>query len=170
MVIISYIRKKSYDYVLLDTMGLKKKHRYMFIGFEYAGIIFSSVTGGLILGKILAECAKTVLQNIFYNTITTEVNYGFVALRNTLVISCEVFGILFIVFDEVIACLGMDALLTVGKKNGKPLKKRPKTLLIGRLKIHKDIPFKHFSFYPTKKRTHNTLYVLFLYVKSNIIL
>mgnify|MGYP007015029470 CR=1 FL=1 len=69
----------------------------MFIGFEYAGIIFSSVTGGLILGKILAECAKTVLQNIFYNTITTEVNYGFIALRNTLVISCEVFGILFIV-------------------------------------------------------------------------
>ena len=131
LVIISYIQKKSYDYVLLDTMGLKKKHRYMFIGFEYAGIIFSSVTGGLILGKILAECAKTVLQNIFYNTITTEVNYGFVALRNTLVISCEVFGILFIVFDEVIACLGMDALLTVGKKNGKPLKKRPKTLLIG---------------------------------------
>ena len=131
LVIISYIRKKSYDYVLLDTMGLKKKHRYMFIGFEYAGIIFSSVTGGLILGKILAECAKTVLQNIFYNTITTEVNYGFVALRNTLVISCEVFGILFIVFDEVIACLGTDALLTVGKKNGKPLKKRPKTLLIG---------------------------------------
>ena len=119
LVIISYIRKKSYDYVLLDTMGLKKKHRYMFIGFEYAGIIFSSVTGGLILGKILAECAKTVLQNIFYNTITTEVNYGFVALRNTLVISCEVFGILFIVFDELIACLGMDALLTVGKKNGK---------------------------------------------------
>ena len=117
LVIISYIQKKSYDYVLLDTMGLKKKHRYMFIGFEYAGIIFSSVTGGLILGKILAECAKTVLQNIFYNTITTEVNYGFVALRNTLVISCEVFGILFIVFDEVIACLGMDALLTVGKKN-----------------------------------------------------
>lgn len=112
-------------------MGLKKKHRYMFIGFEYAGIIFSSVTGGLILGKILAECAKTVLQNIFYNTITTEVNYGFIALRNTLVISCEVFGILFIVFDELIACLGMDALLTVGKKNGKPLKKRPKTLLIG---------------------------------------
>lgn len=46
-------------------------------------------------------------------------------------ISCEVFGILFIVFDELIACLGMDALLTVGKKNGKPLKKRPKTLLIG---------------------------------------
>ena len=131
LVIISYIRKKSYDYVLLDTMGLKKKHRYMFIGFEYAGIIFSSVTGGLILGKILAECAKTVLQNIFYNTITTEVNYGFVALRNTLVISCEVFGILFIVFDEVIACLGMDALLTVGKKNGKPLKKRPKILLLG---------------------------------------
>ena len=131
LVIISYIRKKSYDYVLLDTMGLKKKHRYMFIGFEYAGIIFSSVTGGLILGKILAECAKTVLQNIFYNTITTEINYGFVALRNTLVISCEVFGILFIVFDEVIACLGMDALLTVGKKNGKPLKKRPKILLLG---------------------------------------
>lgn len=116
LVIISYIQKKSYDYVLLDTMGLKKKHRYMFIGFEYAGIIFSSVTGGLILGKILAECAKTVLQNIFYNTITTEVNYGFVALRNTLVISCEVFGILFIVFDELIACLGMDALLTVGKR------------------------------------------------------
>ena len=131
LVIISYIQKKSYDYVLLDTMGLKKKHRYMFIGFEYAGIIFSSVTGGLILGKILAECAKTVLQNIFYNTITTEVNYGFVALRNTLVISCEVFGILFIVFDELIACLGMDALLTVGKKNGKPLKKRPKILLLG---------------------------------------
>ena len=59
---------------------------------------------------------KQYYKNIFYNTITTEVNYGFIALRNTLVISCEVFGILFIVFDELIACLGMDALLTVGKK------------------------------------------------------
>lgn len=33
--------------------------------------------------------------------------------------------------DYCIACLGMDALLTVGKKNGKPLKKRPKILLLG---------------------------------------
>ena len=58
LVIISYIQKKSYDYVLLDTMGLKKKHRYMFIGFEYAGIIFSSVTGGLIFRKNISRVCK----------------------------------------------------------------------------------------------------------------
>ena len=34
----------------------------------------------------------------------------------TLVISCEFFGILFIVFDEVIACLGMDAIVDCWKK------------------------------------------------------
>lgn len=118
LVIISYIRKKSYDYVLLDTMGLKKKHRYMFIGFEYAGIIFSSVTGGLILWKILAECAKQYYKISFIIQLLQRLIMDLLHCWNTLVISCEVFGILFIVFDELIACLGMDALLTVGKRTG----------------------------------------------------
>ena len=121
------------------------------VGYKLAGIlgtivaIIGTVIPPFLIISIISFCYNAFRSNYFVSQMlegmqagvgaviasVTEVNYGFVALRNTLVISCEVFGILFIVFDELIACLGMDALLTVGKKNGKPLKKRPKILLLG---------------------------------------
>ena len=49
----------------------------------------------------------------------------------TIIIGFCVFGLLFIVFDEAISCLGMDSLLSCGKKSGKPVKTRPKVFILG---------------------------------------
>ena len=95
LIIFSYIRKRSYDYVLLDVMGIQKRHK------------------------------------IFANIIFTEINYGFSPFRMTIIIGFCVFGLLFIVFDEAISCLGMDSLLSCGKKSGKPVKTRPKVFILG---------------------------------------
>ena len=45
LIIFSYIRKRSYDYVLLDVMGIQKRHKYIFIGCEYLGIVVISILG-----------------------------------------------------------------------------------------------------------------------------
>lgn len=62
LVLLSYIRKRSYDYALLTIMGMKKKHRRLFIGGEYAGIAVGSLTGGILLGMVLAAVSKYVLS------------------------------------------------------------------------------------------------------------
>lgn len=36
LVLLSYIRKRSYDYTLLTLMGMRRKHKHIFIGGEYA--------------------------------------------------------------------------------------------------------------------------------------
>lgn len=51
--------------------------------------------------------------------------------QTTLLAGVQIFFILFIVFDEIIACLGTDAILSVGRKEGRPVKKRPKLFFVG---------------------------------------
>ena len=131
LIIFSYIRKRSYDYVLLDVMGIQKRHKYIFIGCEYLGIVVISILGGILFGAILSEIIKIELEKIFANIIFTEINYGFSPFRMTIIIGFCVFGLLFIVFDEAISCLGMDSLLSCGKKSGKPVKTRPKVFILG---------------------------------------
>ena len=131
LIIFSYIRKRSYDYVLLDVMGIQKRHKYIFIGCEYLGLVVISILGGILFGAILSEIIKIELEKIFANIIFTEINYGFSPFRMTIIIGFCVFGLLFIVFDEAISCLGMDSLLSCGKKSGKPVKTRPKVFILG---------------------------------------
>ena len=104
LIIFSYIRKRSYDYVLLDVMGIQKRHKYIFIGCEYLGIVVISILGGILFGAILSEIIKIELEKIFANIIFTEINYGFSPFRMTIIIGFCVFGLLFIVFDEAISC------------------------------------------------------------------
>ena len=137
LIIFSYIRKRSYDYVLLDVMGIQKRHKYIFIGCEYLGIVVISILGGILFGAILSEIIKIELEKIFANIIFTEINYGFSPFRMTIIIGFCVFGLLFIVFDEAISCLGMDSLLSCGKKSGKPVKTRPKKKIRKLLEIAK---------------------------------
>ena len=131
LIIFSYIRKRSYDYVLLDVMGIQKRQKYIFIGCEYLGIVVISILGRILFGAILSEIIKIELEKIFANIIFTEINYGFSPFRMTIIIGFCVFGLLFIVFDEAISCLGMDSLLSCGKKSGKPVKTRPKVFILG---------------------------------------
>ena len=62
LIIFSYIRKRSYDYVLLDVMGIQKRHKYIFIGCEYLGIVVISILGGILFGAILSEIIKIELE------------------------------------------------------------------------------------------------------------
>lgn len=120
-------------------MGIQKRHKYIFIGCEYLGIVVISILGGILFGAILSEIIKIELEKIFANIIFTEINYGFSPFRMTIIIGFCVFGLLFIVFDEAISCLGMDSLLSCGKKSGKPVKTRPKKkIYVNYWKLRKD--------------------------------
>lgn len=130
LVLLSYIRKRSYDYALLTIMGMKKKHRRLFIGGEYAGIVAGSLTGGILLGMVLAAVSKYVLS-IYISDSAESISYGGSVFRTTILAGVQIFFILFIVFDEIIACLGTDAILSVGRKGGRPVKKRPKLFFAG---------------------------------------
>ena len=67
LIIFGYIRKRSGDYAMLNILGIKKKHRYMYIGCEYLGIILGSIAGGVILGILEAMIVKKILENIWLN-------------------------------------------------------------------------------------------------------
>lgn len=60
-------------------MGIQKRHKYIFIGCEYLGIVVISILGGILFGAILSEIIKIELEKIFANIIFTEINYGFSA-------------------------------------------------------------------------------------------
>ena len=70
LIIFGYIRKRSGDYAMLNILGIKKKHRYMYIGCEYLGIILGSIAGGVILGILEAMIVKKILENIFQNYVS----------------------------------------------------------------------------------------------------
>ena len=72
LIIFSYIRKRSYDYVLLDVMGIQKRHKYIFIGCEYLGIVVISILGGILFGAILSEIIKIELEKIFPSNLHSK--------------------------------------------------------------------------------------------------
>ena len=85
LIILGYIRKRSSDYAMLNILGIKKKHRYMYIGCEYLGIIFrincrridswniGSNDRKKDTGKYFSKLCK---QHIFGNiTVNSHTNY-----------------------------------------------------------------------------------------------
>ena len=109
---------------------MRRKHKHIFIGGEYAGIIFVSLGGGILVGSILTEISKMILGYCFPE-LSNEIFYDMSAFRLTIAAGIQFFFILFLVFDEVIACLGTDAIVSIGRKGGKPIKRHPKLLIIG---------------------------------------
>lgn len=101
LIILGYIRKRSSDYAMLNILGIKKKHRYMYIGCEYLGIILGSIAGGLILGILEAMIVKKILENIFQNYVS-NIYLGISPLILTLIISVIMFGIGFAFCDQYI--------------------------------------------------------------------
>ena len=65
LTLISYIQKRSKDYAMLTVLGIQKKHRYLFVGTEYLGIVACSVGGGLLLGFAEGMIVKNILENVF---------------------------------------------------------------------------------------------------------
>lgn len=130
LILISYIQKRSKDYAMLTVLGIQKKHRYLFIGMEYLGIILSSVGGGLLVGFAAGEIIKKVLENIFAD-VSEQILMGWSPLKLTLIIGLIIFGLGFMICDQMIACLGIDALSAKGKKSGRTLRKAPAFILLG---------------------------------------
>ena len=85
LIILSYIRKRAHDYAMLNILGMKKKHRYMYIGCEYLGIILGSIVGGLILGEVESLILKRFMENIF-NDLVDNIFLGFTPIILTLII------------------------------------------------------------------------------------
>ena len=118
LIILSYIRKRAHDYAMLNILGMKKKHRYMYIGCEYLGIILGSIVGGLILGEVESLILKRFMENIF-NDLVDNIFLGFTPIILTLIISIVMFGIGFCFCDQYIACMGIENITSAGKVSGK---------------------------------------------------
>lgn len=130
LILLSYIRKRSGDYAMLTVLGIQTKHRYLFVGMEYLGIIVLSVCGGTALGFAEAEAVRRMLEQIF-GDITEHIPLGWSPFKLTLIISLILFGFGFIICEQMISCLGMDAAVAGGKKGGKAFRSSKMFLLFG---------------------------------------
>ncbi len=115
---LSYIRKRSYEYAMFSILGMKKKHRYRFIGCEYGGIILSSMLGGLLIGRIVSIMVLPALR-VILNDNSLGIHRNRMPLRLTIIVGMVIFALVFMICDELIACLGLDAVLSMGKGSGR---------------------------------------------------
>ncbi len=121
LILIGYIRKRAEDYAMLTVLGIQKKHRRRFIGFEYLGIIIGSFAGGLILGAVGSEFIRRFLEKIFAD-IVDEIHLGLSPLKLTLIVGALMFAFGFILCDLLVSCMGLDYVVSMGKKSGKVIR------------------------------------------------
>lgn len=121
LILIGYIRKRAEDYSMLTVLGIQKKHRRRFVGFEYLGIVLGSLGGGLILGSIGSEIIRKILERVFAD-IVEEIRLGTSPLKLTLIIGVMVFVFGFILCDQLISCMGLDYVVSMGRKSGKAIR------------------------------------------------
>ena len=62
-----YIRKRAVIYKTLTVFGMKRKHKYRFILFEYLGIVGFSMILGIVLGIYESKGLKIILEYFFAN-------------------------------------------------------------------------------------------------------
>lgn len=130
LVMLVHVRSRSYEYKLLELMGIKKKHRRWFIGCEFGTIAIVSVIGGSLLGFALSGVIVTGLKQLFPEVqMTYEQNMS--AFWATVFTGIGEFLFLFFIFAMIIDLLGMDAVVSIGRGSGKPVKKRWKTCFAG---------------------------------------
>ena len=115
---------------MLNILGIKKKHRYMYIGCEYLGIILGSIAGGVILGILEAMIVKKILENIFQNYVN-NICLGISPLILTLIISVIMFGIASPFVIMYIACIGIDHIISGGSNHNRASKNTLLFCLIG---------------------------------------
>lgn len=127
---IAYIRKRSYEYAMLDILGMKRKHKFRFIGGEYASIIVCSMAGGIAAGHLASFLMMPVLRLLLHDS-SLSISRNLVPLWLTSIVGLVMFGLLFAVCDELISCLGMDAVLSMGKRSGKNYRPSAVPLIIG---------------------------------------
>ena len=108
LILLDYIRKRSADYAILTVLGMGKKHRRIFMAKEYISLIVGSIVGGVFLGFLGGNAIKPLLEYIFRD-VTSEVIYGTAPIRLTLIVCVIMFGLGFMICDEIVSCLGSQA-------------------------------------------------------------
>lgn len=127
---IAYIRKRSYEYAMFDILGMKRKHKFRFVGCEYAGVIVCSMAGGVVAGQSVSLLVLPLLRHLLHDdTLTAQ--WNLIPLRLTVIVGVIMFGLIFAICDELISCLGMDAVLSMGKQSGKSYRPSIVPLIIG---------------------------------------
>ncbi len=127
---IAYIRKRSYEYAVFELLGMKRKHKLCFAGCEYGGIILCSAAGGIAIGQLASLLVLPLLRAVLHGR-DFSVRWNLTPLRLTLIVGMVMFGLVFIICDEMIFCLGMDAVLSMGKSGGKNYRPSAAPVIIG---------------------------------------
>ena len=127
---IAYIRKRSYEYAMFDILGMKRKHKFRFIGCEYGAVILCSLTGGAAVGAVLSIPLLPLLRRLLHDN-ALAVTRNLIPLRLTVIVGMVMFGLIFVICDELISCLGMEAVLSMGKRSGKNYRPSVVPLIIG---------------------------------------
>lgn len=131
LVVLEYIRKRMYTYSVLTVLGIQKKQRNQFILWEYAGIVVSSMLGGLLGGILMTEIMKKFLTNVLVNDDKiVALGRSMVPIRLTLIISIIVFFALFMIGDQLIACLGIDTIINPKKQNNVKISNKKLILIL----------------------------------------
>lgn len=127
---IAYIRKRSYEYAMFDILGMKRKHKFRFVGCEYGGIILCSMAGGIAAGALASLLILPLLRLLLHES-SISISWNLIPLRLTAIVAAAMFGMIFIICDELISCLGMDAVLAMGKRSGRSYRRSVVPLIIG---------------------------------------
>ena len=106
---IAYIRKRSY---------------------EYGAVIHCSLTGGAAVGAVLSIPLLPLLRHLLHDN-ALAVTRNLIPLRLTVIVGMVMFGLIFVICDELISCLGMEAVLSMGKRSGKNYRPSVVPLIIG---------------------------------------
>lgn len=130
LILLSYIRKRAYDYSILEMLGIQKKHKYMFIGLEYLGIVVCSIVGGELIGIVEVEIIKRCIIYRLEESVK-NIFYGWSPFIFTLIIGFIIFGLGFMVCDQMISCLGISYVIAIGKKSGRKIQYSFKPVAIG---------------------------------------
>ena len=127
---ICYMRTRAGEYGMLDIMGIRKKHRRMFMAVEYVLLMVLSIGGGILLGYGASGLIKRFLAGL-YPERTEALTLTSFPLRFSLISGAVFFLFLFIICDELIACLGAETVLNLKVKSGRRPKKHPLMWKIG---------------------------------------
>jgi len=128
--ILSYLKKRYFDYEMFTLLGIKKKHKYSFVAMEYGGIILVSVTGGIITGILESEILCYVLEKLLSDS-DVNVYYSLTPHVTTIVMGVIMFGVVFVTLDLMVTWFGMAGVLGLGQKGGKKVRFKKVWLELG---------------------------------------
>lgn len=128
--IICYMRSRTEEYAAYQILGIKKKHRNQFIAKEFGMFGAVSLIGGISLGVLEAKIIEWLLGEI-YPEKAGQFLLTISPFKMTIIIGIIGFGLIFMICDEFISCLGVSQVLSLGTGSGKRPKSHPVSGSVG---------------------------------------